>query len=166
MADIYKEDGRLNIPVCEEIALPKDTADEDQGNIVLNEAYCTNGHSLISDVKIDNHSGIHLVYRDQKGERESKVIISSVVGVRKKVYISGKPFEKDEIVKAFCPICLEELPILSDCECGAHIYLFYIDKRLGSNYGQSFCSRVGCVLASRMRFSCEMLREFIQKYCF
>ena len=166
MGDIYKENGRLNIPIHEDIPLPKEAADEDHGNIVLNEAYCSNGHSLMSDVKIENFRGIQLIYRDEKGEKESQVVISSIVGVRKKVYLSGKPFEKGEIVKAFCPTCMEELPVLYECECGAHIYLFYIDKRLDANYGQSFCSRVGCVLASRLRFSCEMLRDFIQKYCF
>lgn len=166
MGDIYKKDGTLNFPISGQIPLPKDKVTEKQGKIIVTSAFCPEGHDLINDVKINNHSGIRFLYTDREGKREAEVVISAIVGDREKKVLSGKPFKKGEVVRVLCPRCRNELPVIFDCECGAHIYLFYIDRRFDKNYGQSFCSRIGCKLASQLRFSCDMLKDFMQKYCF
>jgi hypothetical protein len=166
MGDMFRKDGTLNIPIHEEIIVPKSKVDEKEGELVLYEAYCSDGHSLMSDVKIGRHNGIHFLYTDREGKKEAEIVISPVIGSSTKIILKGDDFGDDEIVRIFCPVCRKELPTLFDCECGAPIYLFYIDSSLDYNYGQSFCSRLGCVQASRLRFSCDMVKEFMRKYCF
>ncbi len=161
---MFKKDGRLKIPECEKFALKGDKVEENEGKLVLREAYCARGHSLMSQVKIDDHSGIQFVYKGR--ENETEIVISPVVGERTKVILTGESFGKGEVVTVLCPTCRSELPVLFNCECGAHIYLFYIDRSLENNYGQSFCARIGCARSSRLRFAKDLLNEFIQEYCF
>ena len=168
MGKMFTEDGKLYIPIRESIAMPKEKVDIDEkaGDLVVKAAYCHNGHNMISEVIVDNYPGIHIVYTDLEGGNRAEVVISSVVARRTRVFLSGEPFDDEEIVKILCPTCNEELPILCDCECGAPIYLLYLDKRLQPQYAHSFCSRTGCVKASQLRFSGDVLREFKNKYSF
>ena len=166
MGDMFKKNGTLNIPISEHIPVPRHKIDNKGGKLLIFEAYCCVGHSLISGVKIDGYQGIHFIHTDQSGERESEIVVSSFVGDSTRVVLSGEPFKEGEAVRILCPVCRRELPILFDCECGADIYLFFINKDLKSTYGLSFCSRIGCMQASRMRFSCDMIKEYMGKYCF
>ncbi len=166
MGTMFNKKGRLNIPLNYKMSIPKTIADEDSGNLFIKEAFCSQGHNLISDVKINDQNGINFIYTDQNGGHESNIVISSFTGNYTKVRLSGDPFQDGEIVKIFCPECHTELPILYNCECGAPIYLFYIDKRLYPRYGQSFCARIGCVKSSQLRFSMDALSEFETKYAF
>jgi len=166
MGKIFNAKGKLNIPVEGTISIPKSRIQKKDGELVVNEAYCPKGHSLMSKVKIDNEPGIHFIYTDKTGKRETEIVISPVVRKRIKKVLKGEGFEKNEIVKILCPLCRTELDVLFDCECGAPIYLFYIDKQRNYYYGQSFCSRIGCIKASQLRFSQDMLQEFISKNTF
>ena len=166
MKDRFDEKGQLIIPLKGIVKLSKDKVNKKEGKFIVNEAYCSQGHDLMSDIKIDNYPGIHFVYTDKNADRESEIIISPFVGKCKKNIIKGKAFEKGEIVKILCPACRIELPVLFNCHCGAPIYLFYIDKSLNHYIGQSLCSRVGCVKASQLRFSKDALSEFISHYSF
>jgi hypothetical protein len=139
MGKMFNEKGELLIPVKGEISLQSDKVTKKNGKIVVNEAYCSNGHSLMSDVMIDDGKSIHFLYTDQKGKKETDILISPVVRKCKKKILKGEPFRKGEIVKILCPKCRAELPVLFNCECGAPIYFFYIDKNLDNNFGQSFC---------------------------
>ena len=132
---------------------------------VITEAYCSNGHNLISDIKIDQHKGLHFIYKEREGNKEAEIVVTATVGNSKKVILKGEPFKEDQIVDIHCPTCREKLPILFDCECGAPIYMFFLDKSMNYNYGQSFCSRIGCVKSSRLQLSEEMLREFMVRHC-
>lgn len=133
--------------------------EEEEGSVVI-AGYCSNGHSLISDVKIDQHPGIGLVYKSLDQKKESEIVISAMVGETHKVIIKGEPFEKGERVCVYCPTCREELPILFNCKCSAPIYMFFLDRDLHYNRGQSFCSRVGCADSSRSLLSNQALKEF------
>jgi len=166
MSRIFDANGSLHIPVQGEVLLPKEKAIVEGGEVVLTEAYCPLGHNLMSDVEVDGHKGIHFIYTDAVGEKETDIVISAVVGKCKKAILKGEPFKKGETVTILCPECRTELPVLSNCECGARIYLFFIDKQLHHNYGQSFCSRVGCVKASQLRFSQDVLRDIVNEYGF
>ncbi|MFC1808712.1 hypothetical protein ACFL3D_01135 [Candidatus Omnitrophota bacterium] len=158
--------GKLIFPVKGSVSLPKSTVSKKEGMLVVKEAYCANGHSLITDVKIDDHKGIRFIYTNQKGTKETELVISPVVKKCRKKILRGEKFEHGEIVKILCPHCRTELPVLFNCECGASVYLFYIDKTLDHNYGQSLCARIGCVKASQLRFSGDALKQFTDQYGF
>ena len=127
MDSIFNEKGELVIPIKEKALENK--IEKKGYKIVLNEAYCSNGHSLMSDVLIEEEKGIHFVYTDEKGVNETDIVISPVVRKCIKKILRGEAFKKGEIVKILCPSCREELPVLFNCECGAPIYLFYIDSK-------------------------------------
>jgi len=156
----------LYVPVSGEIMMPRDKVVARGGQFILTEAYCPLGHSLISDVEIGGHKGIRFIYTDRDGERETDVVISPVIHKCDKKVLKGQAFKKGETVTVLCPDCKTELPILSTCECGAPVYLFFIDKQLHHNYGHSFCSRIGCVKSSRLRFSQEVLRGILNEHGF
>jgi len=167
MGKMFDLSGKLSIPLQGKVTLPKGVASKKSSHVIVTEAYCAKGHSLISDVKVDNQLGIHFIYTDSKNEkRETEIVISPAVRKCKKKILSGEPFKKGEVVKIVCPSCRTELPILFNCECGAPVYLFYIDNRLDHHFGQSFCSRIGCVKASQLRFSHDAMKDFINKYSF
>lgn len=166
MGKMFNKDGTLYIPISESLKLPKDKVIETGGEAVITEAYCQKGHSLISDVKINEQNGLHFLYTDQEGNKEAEIVISAVVGDRTKVNLDTTMFDKEAIVKILCPTCRNELPVLFMCDCGAPIYLIYLDKRTNPRHAQSFCSRIGCTKASRLRFSQEALTEFKNRYSF
>jgi hypothetical protein len=166
MSKIFNKDGTLYIPISETLKLPKDKIIEAQGEAVVTEAYCQNGHSLISDVKINEQNGLHFIYTNQQNNKAAEIVISAVVGDRTKVNLDKTKFDKEEVVKILCPTCRDELPVLFMCECGAPIYLIYLDKRTNPRHAQSFCSRIGCTKASRLRFSQDALTEFKSRYSF
>jgi len=162
----YDSHGKLRIPVTGKIDIPAGKVETEGENLIVDEAYCPNGHDLMSDNKINVHKGIHLIYTALDGSHEVNLILSPVVGKTDKVILSGEPFNDGEIVKILCSVCRVELSILVPCECGAPVYIFYLDKQLNHQYGQSFCSRIGCSRASQFRFSQEVLADFIKDNCF
>ena len=166
MSNMFNKNGTLNIPISGSLKLPKDKVIEAQGKAVITEAYCQKGHSLISDIKINEQHGFNFIYTDQEGKKEAEIVISAVVGDRTKVSLDKTIFDQEEIVKILCPTCRNELPVLFMCECDAPIYLIYLDKRSNPRHAQSFCSRIGCTKASRLRFSQEALTEFKDRYSF
>ena len=166
MSKLFNKDGTLYIPVSGGLKLPKDKVIEAQGEAVIREAYCQNGHSLISEVNINEQNGLHFIYTDLERKKEAEIVISAVVGDRTKVNLDKTTFDKGEIVNVLCPTCRNELPILFMCDCDAPIYLIYLDRRTNPRHAQSFCSRIGCTKASRLRFSQEALTEFKSRYSF
>ena len=164
MGKMFDSKGKLHIPLQAKIALPSDNVKEKSGELIVTEAYCGNGHNLMSDVEIDGYKGINLIYTNADRDRKAEIVITSIVGKCEKKILKGEAFNEDETVKILCPKCHEELPILLNCECGAPIYLFYIDDKLDHNYGQSLCSRIGCIKSSRLRFSQDVLRETMNSY--
>ena len=166
MSKIFNEDGTLYIPIGGKLRLPEDKVIEVHGKAVITEAYCKNGHNLISEVRINEQNGLKFIYTNEEGTKEAEIVISAVVGDRTKVNLDKNTFETGEMVKVLCPMCKKELPILFMCECKAPIYLIYLDKRSNPRYAQSFCSRIGCTKASRLRFSQDALTEFRVEYGF
>ncbi len=166
MGKTFNEDGTLCIPISAKLKIPKDKIIEEKGKVVVTEAYCQNGHTLISDVKINEQNGLHFIYTNQERKKEAGIVISAVVGDRTILNLDNTEFDKEEIVKILCPVCRDELPVLFMCECDAPIYLIYLDKRTNPRHAQSFCSRIGCKKASRLRFSQEALTEFKSLYSF
>jgi len=164
MSEMFDANGRLHIPVNEKgkVRFPKSKLEVSDEKYIIKEAFCPNGHSLISDTRINGFGGIHLIFTDLNDLKEVEIIISPVIGERKVMVQKGDVFKDGEIIKALCPICRTELEILFDCECGAHVYVFYLDSLLDHNYGQSFCSRIGCSKSSRLRYSEEALHDYFK----
>ena len=94
MPGIFDKKGKLIIPEKGEIQLPKDKVKRKKGEIVVNEAYCPKGHSLISDVKIDNEKALHFIYINKKNSKETDILLSPVVRKCRKKIIKGDAFKK------------------------------------------------------------------------
>ncbi len=157
MSSMFNRNGKLKIPI------PAKTVKEKKGEWVVNEAFCPEGHSLMSDMKIEGERGMHFLYTNEMGDKETDIVISPVVRRCQKTILKGEAFGEGETVKILCPTCRTELPILHDCECGAHIYLFYLDDSRNPRYAHSFCSRIGCNKASELRYPADEIRELMQK---
>ena len=166
MREQFDSKGRMIFPIAATINMPAAIANRKGGKVIVTEAFCSNGHSLMSKVRIDGEPGIHFIYASQGGKKKTDVVISPVVGECMKKILKGAALKQDDVVRILCPTCFTELPVLFDCECGAPIYLFYLDRRLRHSYGQSFCSRIGCTKASRLRFSQDVLDDFINSHGF
>ena len=151
MGTMFNRNGTLNFPDLEEQVRHQAIAKSRKS--VIKSAFCPNGHDLISSLKIDGYNGIHFIYKELKDGREAQIVITAIVGDCTKVYLTGEPFEDNEIVSIFCPICGEELPKHDTCECGVYDYLFFLDKKLSTDCAQTFCSRVGCNRASKLHVS-------------
>jgi len=164
MGKMFNTKGKLNLPVYGEVSLPTDKVSVKGKKVVVDGAYCPNGHDLMSDTLVDGAPGIHFIYTNRDGSKETDIVISPVVRKSRKKVLKGTPFKKGEAVRILCPHCRTELPVLFNCECGAPIYLFFIDRRLDHQFGQSFCSRIGCVRASQLRFSEDVMREFMRNH--
>ena len=162
----YDSNGKLRIPIVGKIAIPEDKVATKSGNVIVDKAYCPNGHDIMSGTKVNGHKGINFIYSALDGSREVNLVLSSVVGKTDKVILSGEPFSDGEIIKILCPTCHVELDVLVTCECGAPVYIFYLDKQRRHQYGQSFCSRIECSKSSRFKFSQEVLADFIKDNCF
>jgi len=156
MSGMFHSNGKLKIPV------PRKHVRQKSGKLVVNEAYCPQGHNLMSEVKVDDERGIRLIYTDESGAKETEIVISPVVGKCEKRVLKGEAFKDGDIVKILCPDCRMELPVLCDCECGAPIYLFYLDNSMNPRYAQSVCSRVGCVRASELRHTEDEIRRHLE----
>lgn len=166
MSKIYTKDGKIKFPVDIAVNLPENKYGMHKEKVVLYNAYCQNGHDMMSDVLIDGNKGINLIYRSKDTREETEIVISPVIGDNSKQYIKGNPFIQGEEVKVYCPECKIELPILLNCYCQAPIYIFYMDKQFQKSYAQSFCSRIGCSQSSKIRFSQDILQEFLVEHSF
>ncbi len=166
MDRIFNDKGELLFPIIHDADAIKNRIERKGDAIIVNSAFCAKGHSLMSDVMIDGEKGIHFIYTDESGRKETDIVISPVVRKCVKTILKGEPFKEGETVKILCPVCRTELPVLFNCECGAKIYLFFIDEKLDHDFGQSFCSRIGCVKSSQLRFSKGALADFMKTYSF
>ncbi len=162
----YDNQGKLRIPVAEQVYIPEGKVETESGNVIIDEAYCPNGHDLMSNITINGHKGIHLIYSTLESNHEVDLVLSPVIGRTDKIILSGEPFRDGEIVKILCPVCRDELHVLVPCECGGPVYIFYLDRNLRHQYGQSFCSKIGCSKASQLKYSQEVLSDFIKDNSF
>ncbi|MBI9090207.1 MAG: hypothetical protein JEZ12_13405, partial [Desulfobacterium sp.] len=74
MTKIFHNDGTLIIP---DIKTPDwhESIKKNHKKFVI-AAYCPKGHNLMSDVKIDDHRGIHFLYRGLKSNKEADIVIT------------------------------------------------------------------------------------------
>jgi hypothetical protein len=155
---MFNSKGKLNIPKSAKHVKEK------AGAVVVNEAYCPEGHSVMSDVEIEGEKGLHFIYTNEAGDKETDIVISPVLRKCQKTILKGEPFKEGEKVKILCAECRTELPVMHHCECGAPIYMFYLDDRRNPHYAHTFCSRIGCVKASRLRMADDEISDLRQTH--
>ncbi len=135
MGKMFDSKGRLKIPA-------KDVKREE---LIVKEAYCPEGHNLVTDMHLINgYPGIELAFRKENGE-EGMVVLSPVLGDRTAIFLKGN-VEEGEVVKFLCPVCERPLPILTTCDfCGqGNIYVLFLDTDFSFNNAITFCSKRGC----------------------
>jgi len=109
---------------------------------VIEEAYCPNGHSFISDdVLFCDFKAIHLKIRNKK--YVSDFFISPLVGDKSKISLDTK-LNRDIIYEFLCPECKANLPVASPCSCGGNLMTLYLDKSLKLSKSVTACNRFGC----------------------
>ena len=164
MGNMFDTDGKLHIPILDKLHQSGTKLETSGKQFIVKEAYCPKGHSMMSKIRINGRKGIKLFLTDINGKNESEIVISPILGEHEIITLSGEDLKKGEIVKAHCPVCHTELEVLLDCECGAHLYVCYLDDHLDRNFGVSFCSRVGCTKSSNLRFSEDALLDYLRDH--
>lgn len=166
MGRMFDKKGRLNIPLSGGPQMLGKRVEQKGDQVIVKEAFCPEGHNLVSDIEVDGEKGLHLIYTNDDGTRETEVVLSPVLRACSKTILHGEAFKNGEIIKILCPDCRTQLPILVNCECGAPIYLFFLDKDMDRLCGHSLCSRVGCNRASQLRYAEDVFREAIKHVSF
>ena len=164
MGKMFDDNGRLHIPILEKLNQTESKLEVNNSRFIIKKAFCPKGHNLICDTIIDEQKGIKLYFTDINGKRGTEIVLSPIIADNKTITLSGEKLKPGEITKAHCPVCHTELEILHDCECGGFVYVFYLDKSLDRNFGISFCSRIGCIKSSRLRFSKDAIMEYLRDH--
>jgi len=109
---------------------------------VIEDAYCQNGHSLITDeVLFCDFKAIHVRIRNKK--YVSELFISPIVGDKSKLSLDTK-LNRDLIYEFLCPECNAVLQVTSPCSCGGNLMTMYLDKSLKLANSVTVCNRFGC----------------------
>ena len=164
MSHMFDSNGKLHIPILDKLKHSDSKLETEKGRFIVKEAFCPKGHSLMSKIRINGRRGIKLFLTDTENRRETEIVISPILEDHEIITLNGEIFKKGEITKVYCSVCHTELEILVDCECGAHMYVFYLDDHLDRNFGISFCSRVGCTKSSKLRFSEDALMDYLRDH--
>ena len=109
MTNQFDGKGRMIFPLAANIHVPSGIVNKKGDAVIVTEAFCSNGHSLISDVKVDSEPGLHFIYTNKDGTKETDIVISPVVRKCMKKILKGTAFKRDEIVKILCPTCRTEM---------------------------------------------------------
>ena len=132
--------GRLVIPVSRS----NRTADGETATWVVDQAYCTSGHSLIdTEHAINGYPGIRLAFTHHGSS--GVFIISAVAGDFTKKVLSGK-LEPEESHDLYCPHCHIPLPVLMPCGCKGkgRLVIIGLSPVLNFNNAITFCDTFGC----------------------
>ncbi len=134
---LFDKRGMLIIPnpIKEEVAkAPK--------AIVAKELYCQNGHSLISNRAMFNgHPGVLLKVKTD--HNFGLIALSPVYGEKNRIFLDIN-LESGKILKILCPTCGIELPVYSQCSCGADLISLFMDREFHFNKCIGICNRVDC----------------------
>ena len=116
----------------------------ENGKLVITQAYCHNGHDLISnDVKISGYPSIKLTVAGHDNKKQD-VYISAVDGDHEKQ--GGKGFKDNQLLTICCPVCEEELDNIAPCDCtkGSKFVAIYLNKKRSFTSCLGVCNSWGC----------------------
>ena len=128
--------------------------------VIVTQIFCHNGHNLVglSGEKFDDFDGISLWV--ESGDQAGEVVVSPIHGDSSKRGIS---FPDGTKVAIKCPVCKEELEVLTNCGCqdGANLRKLHLTPKLTDAHIVAVCDIWGCQL-SRVIDSYEMFSEFLE----
>lgn len=108
---------------------------------VVTQCFCQNGHSLINkESTFHEFSGIEIMLRS--GMHTSRLFLSPIYGDPTQVLIGWQP-PSQSLSAFYCPECGEELPVYTQCSCGAPVYSLFLDDS-GFRNCIGICSRNRC----------------------
>ncbi len=133
--------------------------------IVITEAYCPNGHNLISNnnVDFDGYPGIKVNLKN--GGKEGIIYLSPFQGDGTKKGFHD--WADGERLQFFCPECNTPLPKVAHCSCTAtdndhgDIIKIYTSKELSDQSYLSLCNVWGCP-KSRVTDNWEIISEYLE----
>ncbi len=128
--------------------------------IVITQAFCPNGHSLVDEKSedFDGYPGIR-VHLESEGEA-GDVILSPFHGDRSK---KGKLDWDDGLkVKISCPECQVAFPKLASCRCsgGGDLIKLYLTPNLSDSHVLAMCNVWGC-RRSRTINNWQIISEYL-----
>lgn len=110
--------------------------------LVVESCFCPNGHNLID--KSSNFNGFPGILLKIKNHGKSGTVALSPIHRDNSRIVLGVEVNSGEIVDFFCPHCNVELPIYTDCSCGAHVFCLFLQHDTNYTNCIGICSRVGC----------------------
>lgn len=129
--------------------------------LVVNELYCPNGHSLISNRTVFNgHQGILIGIGVD--DRRGLVALSPVYGDKTRVSIDID-LPHGALAKLFCPVCRADLPVYANCSCGGELLALFLTGEANFMDCIGICNRIDCVNA-RIVSSGELISETMLDY--
>jgi hypothetical protein len=119
------------------------TQKDRQKNLVVEECYCPQGHSIISERAIfGGHRGLTL--RLRSADQDGLLSISPIIGDRDRTFISFTGVV-GEVVEICCPVCAEPFPVYNECSCGAHLVAMFTSSQTTFAQCIGICQRLGCL---------------------
>lgn len=110
---------------------------------VVTEAYCPNGHSLISDLAtFRGFSGITVALKDE--QQAGQLSLSPIIGDLSRTFFNFRRV-KGEIIEICCSICDEGFPDYDQCVCGAHLVAMFTRPKKDFANCIGICPRIGCL---------------------
>ena len=137
---------------------PKDGSNcgDNTDQFVIEECYCPNGHSLISDnVMFNNFKGI--LVKVSKFLESGTLGLSPIFGCKNKM-TNGINLKENELYDLKCPKCNVHLPIFNNCHCGGNIVSLFMNKTGEFKSFVGICNRIGCK-ESTIRLDNELIHE-------
>ena len=113
----FNKKGMLVIPDPRKKESPKEKI------LVIEECYCSNGHSLISSMAVfDGFDGI--LFKAKRGKESGMIALSPVYGEKNRISLDLNLIDGD-IWDFYCPECNVTLPNYNTCDCGARLITFF-----------------------------------------
>ena len=121
----------------------KKVAEEGQSVQVVSACYCPNGHNLISDLaSFGGHGGITVKLRS--ASQEGVLSISPIIGDKSRTFFDFERHE-GEVIQILCPTCDAELPVYTQCPCGADLIALFSSPEEDFADCIGICQRIGCL---------------------
>ena len=132
--------------------------------IIITEAYCPNGHNLISDdnEEFDGYPGIKVFLKSDTNE--GIVYLSPIHGDGTKK--GNQDWKDGQKIQFFCPICNVPLPTFAKCHCsfesGQHgdLVKLFTSSDLSDSHILALCNVWGC-RRSRTIDNWNIISEFL-----
>lgn len=156
---MFDDKGRLKIPEIEH-----EKKETSAARMVVNAAYCPNGHNLISiDHEVSGFPGITVAF---KGKRSGSglITLSAVFGDTSYDIHEGNA-QPDETLEMSCPQCKIALDVLGSCPCksDAVTVMCYLYPKKDPHQAIAFCNVLSCPNSAVIRAG-EIIRMLSEQY--